>query len=114
MNIGAAGIKTSKSSKPEQSLTIENKYPSWFNKRTQYKLPRGRGVDPSLYYSYAKLQGIYSVFLKVQENMVYLANVVPFSAGFWDYNGIYSEFIPDFHFQFPYDFSLTFQSKNFP
>ena len=33
-----------------------------------------RGVDHSLYSSYVKVQVIYSVFLKIPENMVYLAN----------------------------------------
>ena len=51
-----------------------------------------RGVDHSLYSSYAKLQVIYSIFLKIPENVVFLANIVPFWVGFWEYSGIHSKY----------------------
>ena len=46
----------------------------------------------SLYSSCAKLQEIYFVFLKIPENMVYMADVVPLWFGFWVCNGIYSKY----------------------
>ena len=58
--------------------------------RNSTQKPR-RGVDQSLYSSYAKLQGIYSVFLKIPENMVVSANIVPFWVGFWEYSAIHSK-----------------------
>ena len=51
-----------------------------------------RGVDHSLYSSYTKLQGIYSVFLEIPDNMVFLTNSVPFWVGFWEYSEIYSKY----------------------
>ena len=40
------------------------------------------GVHHSLYFPYAQLQEIYSVFLRIPGNMVYLANIVAFVPDF--------------------------------
>ena len=51
-----------------------------------------REVDNSLYSSYAGVHGIYSVFVIIPENMVYLTNIVSFRIGFWEDAGIYSKY----------------------